>query len=81
MHIKEINIKNRVNHYLDNLIQSKKIGTKNISIDEKNYKDLVIYFTSTYVHKKSIKMLRLYYNELIGKIEECLMVDDCYIKC
>ena len=51
----------------------------NILIDEKNYKDLTIYFTR-YVHKRSIKMLSLHYHELMGKIEEHegkkLMVDD-----
>ena len=35
----------------------------------KNYKDLVIYFTR-YVHGKSIKMLSLYYHELMGKVKE-----------
>ena len=38
-------------------------------VDEKNYKDLVIYFTR-YVHNKSIKILRLYYDELIRYVEE-----------
>ena len=38
-------------------------------IDEKNYKDLVIYFTR-YAHNKSIKILILHYDELIEKIEE-----------
>ena len=35
----------------------------------KNYKNLVIYFTR-YVHTKAIKMLRLYYHKLMGKIKE-----------
>ena len=57
MHIREINIKNRVyNYYFDNLVKPKKLETKNILIDEKNYKDLTIYFTK-YVHSNSIKML------------------------
>ena len=51
------------------IFQAKKLETKNISIDERNYKYLVIYFT-VYVHNKSIKTLRLYYDELIGKIKE-----------
>ena len=38
-------------------------------MDEKNYKDLVIYFTG-YVHSKSIKIFSLNYYELMGKIEE-----------
>ena len=49
--------------------QSKKIETKNILIDEKNYKDLMTYFTR-YIHSNSIKMLSLHYHELMGKIEE-----------
>ena len=57
-----------------------KIKTKNILINEKNHKDLRIYFTR-YVHRKSIKMLSLYYHELMGKIKEderkkYLMVND-----
>ena len=47
----------------------KKIETKNILINEKNFKDLIVYFTR-YVHSKLIKMLSLHYHELIGKIEE-----------
>ena len=38
-------------------------------IGKKNYEGLVIYFTR-YDREKSIKMLRLYYHELMGKIEE-----------
>ena len=49
-------------------------------IDEKHYKDLVIYFTRHF-HSKSIKIFCLHYYELMGKIKEhegknCLMVDD-----
>ena len=43
--------------------------TKNILIDEKNYKHLVIYFTR-YDNGNSIRISSLYYNELAGKIEE-----------
>ena len=52
MHIQEINIKNRVyNYYFDNLVKAKKLETKNILIDTKNFKDLTICFAS-YVHSK-----------------------------
>ena len=51
----ETNIKNRIyNHYFYKLVKAKNLETDNILINEKNYKDLTIYFTS-YVHKKSIK--------------------------
>ena len=67
MHIQEINNKNRVyNYHFDNLIKAKKLETKNKLIDEKNYKDLTIYFTR-YAYRKSIKMLSLHYQEFIGK--------------
>ena len=70
MHIQEININNRVyNYYFDNLVKAKMLETENILINEKNYKDLVIYFT-TYFHSEFIKMLRLCYHELMGTIEE-----------
>ena len=81
VHTKKINLKNRVcNYCFDNFIKAKRLQTKNILIDEKNYKDLVIYFTR-YVHSKSIKMLSLHYHKLMGKIEEhqrniYLTVDD-----
>ena len=83
MHINEINIKNRVyNYHFDNLIKAKILEFKNILIDEKNYANLVIYFTR-YVHSKSIKMSSLNYHEM-EKIEEhegkkYLMVDDYII--
>ena len=40
-----INIQNRVRNHSDDLIKPEKIETENILIDEKNFKDLVIYFT------------------------------------
>ena len=46
-----ININNRVCNYSNNLIESGKEETENILISEKNYKNLVIYFTS-YVDSK-----------------------------
>ena len=79
--IQEKNIKNWIyNYYLDNLIKTKNIGTKNIFINEKNCKGLVIYFTR-YVHSQSMIMLSWYYNELIGKAKEYedknyLIIDD-----
>ena len=67
MHIKEINIKNRV--YFHNIIKPKKLETKNIFIYMKNYKDLVIYFTRC-DGSKSVRILSLDYNKLMGAIEE-----------
>ena len=54
MHAKEINIKNRVYNFILTIwSKPKKIETKNVLIDKKNYKDLVIYFTA-YIHIKSL---------------------------
>ena len=52
--------------------QSKKLQSKNVLIDEKSYKDLVIFFFG-YDRGKSKRMSWKYenqYHELIGKIEE-----------
>ena len=69
MHFKEIDIKNRVYKYcFDYLIRAKTIETKNIFIDEKNYKDIVICFTR-YNRGKSMRMLSLHCHESVGKIE------------
>ena len=73
MNINEIYIKIQFcNCYFNKSIEVKKkekLETKNISFDQKSYKNLVIYFTR-YVHNKSIKILRLHYDELVGKTEE-----------
>ena len=69
-YFKETNINNKLqNHYFDDLIKAKKIETKNILINAKYYKDLVIYFT-TCNRGKSVRILRLYSHELMGEIEE-----------
>ena len=73
MNINEIDIKIQFcNCYFNKSIEVKKkekLETKIISFDQKSYKNLVIYFTR-YVHNKSIKILRLHYDELVGKTEE-----------
>ena len=40
-----INIKKQVHNNSDDLIKPEQIETKNVVIDEKNFKDLVLYFT------------------------------------
>ena len=63
MHFKEININDIVcNDYFDYLIKAKKIETC--------FKEnLVIYYTR-YDHEKSVRILSLYYHELMEKIEQ-----------
>ena len=80
MHTKKINIKNQVHCHYKNLIESKKLETRNVLINKKSYRNLVIYF-NRYHSEKSVTILNLYYDELIGKIEQYegkkyLMVDD-----
>ena len=69
MHVKENNIKNRVQkYYFDSLSNKKKIETKNIKdLKLKTYKDLEIYF-ARFVHSKFIKILKLHYHELLANI-------------
>ena len=69
MHVKEINTKNRVyNYYFDNLVKAKEWENKNILIDGKNYKNLVIYFTR-YAHIKSIKILIPHYPKVMERLK------------
>ena len=69
MHTKKININNQVHQNYENLIKSKKLGTRNILIDKKSCNDMVIYFNRNHLDE-STTMLNLYYDKLIGKIEE-----------
>ena len=66
MYIKEINIKNQVCEYFDNLIKPKKLETK---IYKKNYKNLVIYF-SRYDNGKSVRVLSLHHTKSMETIKE-----------
>ena len=49
--------------------KTKKIEIRNILIRKKRYEKVVIYFTR-YHHGKSLTMLSLYHDELLGKIED-----------
>ena len=69
MHSKNINIKNQIHYHFENLIKPKKLETRNICIDKKIYKNLVVYFTR-YHTAKPITMLNLRYDKLIGKIDD-----------
>ena len=67
-HINKVNVENQVfNYYFNSSIEAKTLETKNILIDQKNYKNLVIGDVQKYLQ---IKIRRLYYDKLIGKIEE-----------
>ena len=67
VHFKEININNRVyNYYFDYLMNAKNLESKNTLVNERNYKDLIICFTR-YDREKPIRMLSLYFHELVWK--------------
>ena len=68
------------NVYVYLLDKAEKSETKNSLIGEKNYRDLVIYFTK-YVHNNAIEMLSLHYHDLMRMIAELegkkyWMIDD-----
>ena len=68
MHIKEINIKNRIcNYHFDKLVKTKNVEAKNTLINKKD--NLMIYF-NRYGHSKSIKILIVHHHELMGKSKE-----------
>ena len=80
IHTKKINIKDKAHYDYENLIEPKKLETRNILIDKKSYKDLEIYFTR-YHPIKLVTRLNFCYDKLIGKIVEYegkthLVVDD-----
>ena len=45
MHNKTIISNNQFQYHYENLIEPKKLETRNISINKKSYKDFMIYFT------------------------------------
>ena len=61
--------RNQVHYRYENSIKAKTLEARNIFIDKKRCKDLVIYFTR-YHHDKSFAMWNQHNGELIGKIEE-----------
>ena len=63
INFKEINTKIKSTYYQDNLIKAKRLETKYVLTDEKNYKDFTIYFTK-YCYGKSIKMFSLHYHSV-----------------
>ena len=42
--LKEINVKNRMYYFFDDMISIKKLDPNKIKMDEKSYKNILIYF-------------------------------------
>ena len=46
---KDIDIKNRTHYFLNDVINIKNFDSNNIKIDEKSYKNILIYYIATYL--------------------------------
>ena len=59
--LKQIDIKNRTRYYFDNIIKFEDFGLNNILIDEKSYKNILVY-------NISYTILRIRFNKIDGFI-------------
>ena len=76
--IKEINIKNWIYYFSDDMINNKNFDPNQINIDKKSYKNIDIYYIGnitiknlSYVSINSVNPLYLINNKVNGYIEEC----------
>ena len=65
--LKEIDIKNRTRYYFDNIIKFEDFGLNNILIDEKSYKNILVYNIS-YTILINASLLRIRFNKIDGFI-------------
>ena len=75
--IKEINIKNRISYFFDDMINIKNFDPNLLEKDKKSYKNIDIYYIgyismkdSDYVEINSVNSLYLIINEVDGYVEE-----------
>ena len=75
--VKEIDIKNQTYYFLDDTINIKNFDPNNIKIDEKSYKNILIYYIgyvtikdSKYVKINSVNPLYLIFSKVNGYFEE-----------
>ena len=57
MSVKDVNIKNDTYYFFDNIINIKDFDPNNIKINEKSYKNILIYYIEYVAIKKSLKIL------------------------
>ena len=55
--VKDINIKNHTYYFFDDIINIKEFDPNNIKLDEKSYKNILIYYTA-YVTIKDSKYVK-----------------------
>ena len=73
--VKDINIKNRTYYFFNEIIDIEKFDPNTIKIDEKSYKDILIYYIGYVTIKKYIKpcsvnSLNLIFRYVHGYFEE-----------
>ena len=75
--VKEIDIKNQTYYFFDDIINIKNFSLNNIELDEKSYKNILIYYIgyvtikdSKYVKINSVNPLYLIFNKVNGYFEE-----------
>ena len=56
--VKDISIKNHTYHFFDDIINIKKFDLNNIKIDEKSYKNILVYYIG-YVTIKELKYVKI----------------------
>ena len=56
--VKDMSIKNRTYYFFDNIISMKKFNPNNNKIDEKSYKNILIYYIG-YVTIKNLKYVKI----------------------
>ena len=70
--VKDIDIKNSTYYFFDDIINMKNFDLNNIKIDEKSYKDILIYYIRylKYVKINSVYPLYLIFNKVNGPFQE-----------
>ena len=67
--IKEINIKNHKNCYFDDIVNINNFNPKNIKVDTKLYKDILVFYVG-YETLDGVKPLYINFDKINGSIED-----------
>ena len=77
--VKDINIKNQTYFFFDDIINVNDVDPNNIKIDEKSYKNIIIYDIASvtiknwkYLKANSMNPLYLMFNKMNGYFEEII---------
>ena len=66
--IQDIDIKNRTYYFFNDTINIKNFDSNNIKIDEKSYKDILIYYSGYVI--KDLKYVKIIFGKVYGYFEE-----------